>query len=74
MIGGAPVYGDEALMKQLLPNQPIETITICGEAKALHIVDNLAAKESWSKTLERLTAVMKPLGIAPSPLVSCAQP
>jgi cytosine/adenosine deaminase-related metal-dependent hydrolase len=37
VIGGAPVYGDPDLMKQLLPRRQLETITVCGEPKVLYI-------------------------------------
>ena len=71
MIGGVPVYGDRALMTQLLPKATLEYLSICGQPKALHIAPGNAAWDSWQRTHERLTAVMKGLGIAPSALVSC---
>ena len=71
MIGGVPLYGDRALMVQLLPKATLEYLTICGQPKALHIAAGNAIWDSWQRTHERLTAVMKGLGIAPSALVSC---
>jgi 5-methylthioadenosine/S-adenosylhomocysteine deaminase len=72
MIGGEPLYGDRALMVQLLPRATLENVTICGQPKALHIAAGNAAYDSWQNTRTRLSDVMKGLGIAPSALVTCA--
>ena len=73
MIGGVPLYGDRALMVQLLPRATLEHLTICGQPKALHIAAGNASFDSWTRTSERLRGVMKGLGIAPSALATCAQ-
>ena len=70
-IGGVPVYGDRALMRRLLPNAPLEEIVVCGEAKALHIVDDPSDERSWQRVYDRLRRWMKPLGLAPSALAAC---
>ena len=70
-VGGVPLYGDRALMHQLLPNAPLEEITICGEPKSLHIVDTAASEQSWTSVQKRLTDLMKRLGMAPAPLATC---
>jgi 5-methylthioadenosine/S-adenosylhomocysteine deaminase len=71
-VGGVPLYGDRALMRQLLPNAPLEEIVVCGEPKALHIVDDVASDQSWRHVSERLARLMKPIGFAPAALASCA--
>lgn len=71
MIGGKPVYGEPGLMKQLLPGGRFEPITVCGEPKLLHIVDDPAATGSWSNVTARLIALMKGLAMAPAPIASC---
>ena len=70
-VGGVPLYGDRALMRQLLPKAPLEEIVVCGEPKALHIVDEAASEQSWQHVRGRLSDVMKRIGIAPSALASC---
>jgi 5-methylthioadenosine/S-adenosylhomocysteine deaminase len=70
-VGGLPLYGDRALMRQLLPKTTLEEIEVCGEPKALHIVDDVASPQSWQHVRERLSALMKPLGLAPAALASC---
>lgn len=72
LIAGQPVYGDAALMQRLLPGAPLEALTVCGEPKALHIVDDAASDQSWKRVTERLRHVMRPMGLAPSALASCA--
>jgi 5-methylthioadenosine/S-adenosylhomocysteine deaminase len=72
MIGGVPVYGDRALMRQLLPKAPLEDVQVCGEAKALHLVDDPQDDRSWQRVNDRLSRLMKPLGFAPSALATCA--
>jgi hypothetical protein len=70
-IGGLPLYGDRALMRQLLPKTTLEEIEVCGEPKALHIVDDIASDQSWQHVTERLGGLMKQLGLAPAALASC---
>jgi 5-methylthioadenosine/S-adenosylhomocysteine deaminase len=70
-IGGVPVYGDRALMRTLLPKASLEELTVCGEPKALHIVDDGRSDQSWEKVFSRLRDTMKPLGLQPSPLAAC---
>jgi cytosine/adenosine deaminase-related metal-dependent hydrolase len=71
-IGGVPVYGDRGLMERLVPQSALESITICGEPKALHLVDDLSSEQSWVQVSARLRALMKPLGLQPANLVSCS--
>jgi 5-methylthioadenosine/S-adenosylhomocysteine deaminase len=70
-VGGVPVYGDRALMHQLLPRAPLEEIIVCGEAKSLHIVDDRASDQSWTNVHQRLADLMKRMGLAPAPLATC---
>jgi len=72
-IGGVPVYGDRALMRTLLPKAPLEELTVCGEPKALHIVDEGRSDQSWERVYGRLRDLMKPLGFQPAPLATCGQ-
>jgi cytosine/adenosine deaminase-related metal-dependent hydrolase len=70
-VGGVPVYGDRALMQHLLPRAPLEAIDVCGEPKALHVVDDASSDQTWQRVRDRLTDVMKPLGMAPAALAAC---
>lgn len=70
-VGGVPVYGDRALMHQLLPKAPLEDLAVCGEPKSLHIVDSLASDQSWANVHHRLADLMKRMGLAPAPLATC---
>jgi cytosine/adenosine deaminase-related metal-dependent hydrolase len=70
-VGGVPVYGDRALMQRLLPNAPLETIEVCGEPKALHIVDQASSQQTWQRVHERLAGALGHLGLAPAPLAAC---
>jgi 5-methylthioadenosine/S-adenosylhomocysteine deaminase len=72
-IAGVPVYGDRALMHRLLPAAHLENITVCGEEKALHIAPDADDEQSWQHVEERLTRLMKPLGMAPAALTACAK-
>lgn len=74
VVGGVPLYGDRGLMQQLLSRATLEELTMCGVPRALHIATGPASWDSWTNVKKRLTGVMKPLGIAPPALVSCAAP
>jgi hypothetical protein len=70
-VGGVPLYGDRALMQRLLPHAPLEPIDVCGQPKALHIVDQASSEQTWQRVHERLAGTMSHLGVAPAPLASC---
>ena len=70
-IGGVPVYGDRALMRALLPKAVLEELTVCGEPKALHVVDDARSDQSWERVYGRLRDAMTPLGLQPAPVASC---
>jgi hypothetical protein len=57
-------------MRKFLPKAPLEDIKVCGEAKALHLVDDPQDDPSWQKVNDRLSRLMKPLGFAPSALAA----
>lgn len=53
-VGGVPVYGDRALLQRLLPTGPLEAIEICGEPRALHVVDDAASDHPLGNRCELL--------------------
>ncbi len=50
VLGGTPVYGEPGLMKKLLPSQPLESLTICGEPRAINVTMGAGPKTRWADT------------------------
>jgi 5-methylthioadenosine/S-adenosylhomocysteine deaminase len=56
VIGGAPVYGDEALMNQLIPGGvKLEPLNVCGSKKLLNLAGTYAAGKSLA-SVEQLVS------------------
>jgi 5-methylthioadenosine/S-adenosylhomocysteine deaminase len=70
VIAGHPVYGDENLMRNLLPGTQLETLTICGQSKALNVSGG-NPKNSWHETARLLQAELNGLGSKLAPLAEC---
>ncbi len=77
IIGGAPVYGDAELMKRLLPNQQLETLTVCDVQKAIYFGSEAklqgATPKSWKQTTDELSSALREWGTSLSPLADCGQ-
>ena len=43
VIAGAPIYGDDEVMKQLLPSVKLEPLSVCGSKKLLNLAGTYAA-------------------------------
>ncbi len=70
IIAGYPVYGDETLMRRLLPEARLETLSICGQPKALNVSGG-NSQDSWQETERVLQAELKALGLRLAPLAEC---
>ena len=57
VVGGKPELGDPALMRDLLPGKKLETMTVCGQKKALNIKGDTGG-ESWAEIDAHLTGEM----------------
>jgi 5-methylthioadenosine/S-adenosylhomocysteine deaminase len=71
VIGGQPIYGDVDVMKQLLQNTPLETLTVCGQPRSINVQTETDPHASWAMTQSRLEAALKTLGLPLAPLVEC---
>jgi 5-methylthioadenosine/S-adenosylhomocysteine deaminase len=70
VIGGQPLYGDVPLMTQLLPGVALESITVCGEAKALNVSGGVA-DQSFGSVSQKLRVALAALGSSLAPLAEC---
>lgn len=70
VIAGYPVYGDETLMRRLLPKAELETLSICGQPKALNVSGG-KPQDSLQETERLLQLELKALGSRLAPLVEC---
>ena len=48
VVGGQPVYGDEKLLKELLPHADVDEIKVCGVDKAVDLTHTAAHDKGWS--------------------------
>ena len=74
MIGGVPVYGDEDLMKKLLPNRRLETLSVCGKPKDLYIEPQAGIPETgktFKQMSDELSAKLASLGTSLAELAPC---
>ena len=65
VIGGQPVYGDYAMMKQLLPTgSDPDKLTVCGADKAVDLSGTAAAAKKWKLTdiTDHLQKALEKLG------------
>lgn len=74
VVGGTPVYGEPALMKRLLPTQPLESLTICGETRAINVATGPHQSMPWAVTEARLRAALGAYRIPLAPLAECSIP
>ena len=42
VVGGKPVYGEEDLMRRLLPNTELDSLRVCGADKAVDLAGTAA--------------------------------
>lgn len=65
VVGGAPLYGDSDLMKNLLPTRRLDDLTVCGAQKSLDLSSSGAASisEDWAHLTERLKEELARYGI-----------
>lgn len=70
VVGGRPLLGDPALMKQLVPPGKLETISSCGRQIALAITDDTKG-ESWADITQKLTTALQQFKIELAPLEEC---
>jgi 5-methylthioadenosine/S-adenosylhomocysteine deaminase len=47
VVGGQPIYGDEKLLAQLLPNVELYKIRVCGADKAVDLTGTAANAKGW---------------------------
>ncbi len=76
MIGGAPIYGDPALMRQLLPGGALEDVTVCGDQKLLSMDTYVAGNGStkvWETTTSKLSKALSQWGTSLAPLAECSE-
>ena len=70
MINGTPVYGDVDLMRAISHDGQLESISVCGKNKLLHIESDGFAK-SLSEVLESLKLRLTKWGVGLAPLIDC---
>jgi cytosine/adenosine deaminase-related metal-dependent hydrolase len=73
IIGGEPVYGDPAPMRQLAGSAPLEPLTICGAEKRISFASELQPQPSFSETETRLQTALREWGRNLAPLAECTQ-
>ena len=74
MVGGQPMYGDRDLMERLLPGHQLETVTVCGKAKALYIEPQKSIPETqktFQQMSEDLESRLAAWGASLAQLTSC---
>jgi hypothetical protein len=64
------VYGDGALMTRLLPGVQLESITVCGEPKALNVSGGIP-DQSFEIVSQTLQTALKAVGSSLAPLAEC---
>ena len=58
VIGGVPVYGDRELMEKLLPDRPLEELTVCGAPKKLYLQPQVGIPET-QKSFRQISAELE---------------
>ena len=76
IIDGGPVYGSQALMKKLLPGEPLEMVSVCGADKAIFFGSEAKTQgvtpKPWKETTRVLETALKEWGTSLAPLAECA--
>jgi 5-methylthioadenosine/S-adenosylhomocysteine deaminase len=64
VVGGQPLYGDAALVAQLLPGAKLDQMTVCGAKKAIYLGESAAAarNESFADITDLLRAALATAG------------
>ena len=64
VVGGKPVYGDEALLKQISPSADLDIIRVCGADKAIDLTNTAASDRRWklNEIRSHLKKALEPLG------------
>uniref|UniRef100_UPI0035ADF954 amidohydrolase family protein n=1 Tax=Chitinimonas sp. TaxID=1934313 RepID=UPI0035ADF954 len=70
VIGGRPIYGDAAVMKQLLPNATLESLTVCGAGKAINLANSAAGErhQSFADIQKLLSSALSKAGSSLAPI------
>lgn len=71
-VGGRPLYGEATMMKTINPKARVETITVCGAAKAVDMSDSDNGKGvSFAETMKNLDAAFGAFGLPMAGLAEC---
>ena len=70
VIGGRPIMGDPELMGKLTPGRQLDSVTVCGEQKALDIADDTGGK-SWKEIESHIATELQAFHISLAPLAEC---
>jgi 5-methylthioadenosine/S-adenosylhomocysteine deaminase len=71
VVGGAPIYGDAPILRQLLPpGTKLDTLTVCGAQKSINLAGSFAADsgESVMDIQNKIGAALGRLGSAVPPI------
>jgi 5-methylthioadenosine/S-adenosylhomocysteine deaminase len=75
MIGGEPVYGNPETMRDLLPDQQLDTLTVCGVTKAIYFGSEAKLQGTtprpWKQTVDELNGALREWGSHLAPLSEC---
>lgn len=74
MVGGVALYGDEDLMRRLVPAKQLEQVRICGKPKALHVQlagDPAGRAQSWEQVTATLDSTLNAWGTSLANLTVC---
>jgi 5-methylthioadenosine/S-adenosylhomocysteine deaminase len=71
-VAGRPLYGDATMMKTINPNARVESITVCGAAKAVDMSDSDDGKGiTFADTMKTLTAAFHAFALPMAGLAEC---
>lgn len=72
VIGGAPIYGEPALLGTLAGSVKLESLNVCGVTTAISFASTFT-QESWVHTTATLDSAMRQWGRTLAPLAECGQ-
>ena len=71
-VAGRPLYGDATMMTTINPSARVETISVCGVAKAVDMSDSDNGKGvSFADTMKNLDAAFRMFGLPMAGLAEC---
>lgn len=71
-VAGRPLYGDATMMKTINPSARVETISVCGTAKAVDMSDSDDGKGvSFGETVRNLEKAFRAFGLPMAGLAEC---